>query len=559
MKTQRRELLYFLVPVLIVLALGVVCPNASLITDSLHAGGRWSVANYSESFASASTREGIVTSVEVSALTVFFCALVGIPLAFLMRRFEFRFRKFLSAMSTLPLLLPPLVGVIAFMFLYGESGIATRAIQRMLGLAEPPWSLRGMSAILLVHTYTMYVYFYLFVSSGLDQIDGAQIEAARTLGASKVRIFMRVVLPGLTPSLTGAALLTFMTAMASFSAPLLFGGQVRVLTLQIFNSKMNNDTGLALTQTVLLATFSLLFLLLFLRWENSRRFQRTTRATPWRRTEIQSPLGRGLFPVGGALIVFMLLLPHMTIALVSFVQEGHWTTQILPPAYTLENYVRLFRDARFSDPVINSVLSSGLAGLAGFVWSFIAAYLLGRLKRLPRGVLSSLVLLPWALPGTVLGLTVAAAFSKGTIWNFGIVLAGTFWILPLVYFLRTMPLTVRSIQASLQKMDASIEEAARTLGSSAWFRIRRVVLPLVMPAAVMGTVMAFVTALGEFVASILVYTVSSRPISIEIWTQMRLDNLGGAAAYGVVLIVLIAASLLVANRVFGARGGAELF
>lgn len=559
MRTQRCELLYFLVPVLLVLAWGVVYPNAALITDSLHKAGEWSLANYTESFASASTRESIGTSIVVSVLTVLLCALVGIPLAFLMRRFEFRFRKILSALSTLPLLLPPLVGVIAFMFLYGESGIATRALQRFLGMSEPPWSLRGMSAILLVHTYTMYVYFYLFVSSGLDQIDGAQVEAARTLGASRARIFFQVVLPGLTPSLIGASLLTFMTAMASFSAPLLFGGQVRVLTLQIFNSKMNNDTGLALTQTVLLAVFSLLFLLLFMRWENSRRFQRMSRSTPWQRSEVRSLVGRVMLPALGGVIVLLLLLPHLTIVLVSFVKEGFWTTQILPPVYTFENYVRLFRESRFSDPVINSVLSSGLAGLGGFVWSFIAAYLLGRLKRLPRGILSSLVLLPWALPGTVLGLTVATAFSQRTIWNLGTVLVGTFWILPLVYFLRTMPLTVRSIQASLQKMDASIEEAARTLGSSLWFRIRHVVLPLVMPAAVMGAVMAFVTALGEFVASILVYTVSSRPISIEIWSQMRLDNLGGAAVYGVVLIVLIAASLLLANRVFGARGGAEIF
>src|SRR6185312_16023760 len=144
---------------------------------------------------------------------------------------------------TLPAALPPLVGVIAFLFLYGESGVVTRAIQRTLGMAEAPWRLQGVGAIIFVHAYTMYVYVFLFVSAGLERFDTSLEEAAAGLGASPRQRLRRVTLPLLMPSLLGAMLLVFMSAMGSFSAPYIFGGGVRVLSTQIVASKLNGSIG----------------------------------------------------------------------------------------------------------------------------------------------------------------------------------------------------------------------------------------------------------------------------------------------------------------------------
>ena len=146
------------------------------------------------------------------------------------------------------------------MFLYGESGILSRTLQQGFGLKEPPIALRGVWAILFVHAYTMYVYFYLFASAGLKRLDFSLVEASRSLGASRVRTFFRVTLRLLTPSLMGASLLTFMTSMASFSAPYIFGGGIRVLALQIYNSKLNGDLEMALVETVILTATSIFFL-----------------------------------------------------------------------------------------------------------------------------------------------------------------------------------------------------------------------------------------------------------------------------------------------------------
>ena len=96
----------------------------------------------------------------------------------------------------------------------------------------------------------MYVYFYLFTRAGLARLDFSYLEADKSLGAGRWRTAFAVTLPLLSPALSGAALLTFMTSLASFSAPYVFGGSFRVMTTQIVASKLNGDIGLAMVETV---------------------------------------------------------------------------------------------------------------------------------------------------------------------------------------------------------------------------------------------------------------------------------------------------------------------
>src|SRR6185295_16492405 len=169
-------------------------------------------------------------SVWISVASVALAAAIGVPLAFLFEWLEFPGRRTLGSLIALPAVLPPLVGVIAFLFLYGESGFIARAIQAALHLEQAPWRLQGAGAILLVHAYSMYVYFYLFTRAGLAKLDVAMLEAAQALGADARTTFWRVIVPLLRPSLIGAAILTFMTSLGSFSAPYIFGGGFRVMT-----------------------------------------------------------------------------------------------------------------------------------------------------------------------------------------------------------------------------------------------------------------------------------------------------------------------------------------
>jgi iron(III) transport system permease protein len=192
---------------------------------------------------------------------------------------------------------------------------------------------------------------------------------------------------------------------------------------------------------------------------------------------------------------------------------------------------------------------SAIAAGAALLWSFCVATLVVQSKRrFWRRALSLLVLIPWALPGTVVAVSIAESYGQPS-WLLGsFILVGTFWILPVVYFLRFMPLVVRAVQASMEQIDPAVPEAAQSLGASWWQSFRRVTLPLVWPGAVAGTLLAFVIAMGEYVASVLVFVPNNRPVSIAIASELRDFNLGSAAAYGVILIAFIATAMLVANR-----------
>lgn len=522
-----------------VLLWAVLYPHLFVVGESVRVEGRFSLSAYRAFFSSRAELQALWGSLWISMGSVLLSAMIGVPLAFLFARFEFPGRAVFGALAALPVLLPPLVGVISFLFIYGESGIVTRGVQMLLGLETAPWRLSGGWAVLLVHAYSMYVYFYLMVSAGLTRLDASAAEAAESLGAGRARIFFRVTLPMLAPSLGAAAVLVFMTSMASFSAPYIFGGGFRVLTTQIFTSKVNGEIGLAMVETVVLAAASLAFLWMLGRLERGREYAAVGKGVAAPRRPVQGTLARVAIPLIGLGAVVVLLLPHLTLVMVSFVREGSWTTQILPTDFTLDNYSRMFASAQLWTPVLNSVRMASLATGANLVFCFVVAYLLVRQRFRGRGVLLFLTMLPWALPGTVIAMALSTTFSASQPWAGRFVLVGTFWILPLAYFVRNIPLVAQGAIASFRQYDFSLEEAAHGLGAGWFTTMRRVAAPLVLPGLAAGGVLAFVTALGEFVSSILLYTYRSRPISVEILSQLRALDFGAAAALGVVLAGLM--------------------
>jgi iron(III) transport system permease protein len=549
----------------VVLLYGVVYPNLAVLKASLRNNDSWTVAHYTSVLSQRSTIEALANSVILSVGTVVLCALVGVSLAFLFERYTFPGRQLFSVLAALPLVLPPLVGTIAFIFLLGESGILARVVQSGLGLQSPPWTLSGWPALLLFHTYTMYPFFYVLTGAGLRRIDASLAEAARSLGGNRFTVLIRVLLPQLTPSLVAAGLLTFMTSMASFSAPLFFGGGVRVLTLEIYSARQRGDAEMAITQTVVLAIISLTALIFFQRYEGTRRFVAAAmKGTTRQREVIRNGVGRAFATVAAIVFSIVLVCPVLTLVLVSFAREGSWTTQTIPAEYSVSNYVRLFSEPQASEVFINSFAMSAIAAVAALAWSFcVVSLIAGEVGSVKQGsrtnaywrrFVSLLVLIPWALPGTVVAVSIAEAYGQPSLLLSSFVLVGTFWILPVVYFLRFMPLVVRAVQASREQIDPSLIEAAGSLGANAWRRFVRVTLPLVSPGAVAGTLLAFVIALGEYVASVLVFVPINRPISIAIASEMRNFNLGLAAAYGVVLIGIIAIVMVAAGRLERLRG-----
>jgi iron(III) transport system permease protein len=471
----------------------------------------------------------------MAVLSVACSALVGVPLAFLLTRYTFPGRRALAALAYLPFALPPLVGVVSFYYLIGPDGFITRFINEILGFKE--WSIKGPGAILLIHTYSFYVFFYAMVSAALDGMDSSQLEAARTLGASRTRVFFRILVPMLTPALLGASLLTFMSSGASFSAPLYFGNDFPMLSVRIFAARNDFHNAEALTLTVALAAVSLLGVLLF----RSRKRHGGTASKGVPRA-VKSPVGRVLAGALAVTAMAVLLVPHLTVLWLSLVDHRLWGPEILPTVFTLGNYLAVFRDPQVFTPIRNSLWMSGVAALGCLAVGMPAAYLIARKRPGGRWV-NLLVMVPWALPGTVVAMNLIAGFNDLPLSRQALV-----WMLPLAYFVRSIPLFTRMASAAIEPFDARLIEAGQTLGASRMYCLRRIVLPLLAPAVAAGAALVFATSLGEFVASVLLYLPANKPISIQINEWVRGSMIGTAYAYSVFLMLLVAGTFVFARR-----------
>lgn len=528
-------------PVGLILLAYVLYPSLRMFAAGLSADG------LSDMFAgrgNANVR-ALWNSVWISVASVLGAGVIGTAMAYGFFRFSFPMRRLLMAVAALPLALPPLVGVLAFLFLYGESGILPRGIQEVLSLESVPFAFEGLWAVWLVHVYSFYVYFYLFVSAALRSLDRSVLEASADLGAGGFTTFRRVMLPLLRPALVSASLLVFMISMASFTAPLLFAGTENFLTLQIYNYKTNGNLEMSAAVASLLTVICLVFLALI---EVDRRSK--TRGTASKGAgapplPVRSGWARALAVLLGAITLTVLLLPIAVIVLISFVKEGSWTYQVMPQAYTLANYGALFSQPDVFEPIRNSLVMASMATAANVVFGVAAALLIQQGTIRGRAVFRTVAMLPFAIPGTVIAINLIVTFNQPSVAGFGQVLVGTFWLLPLAYFIRNIPLVVRATIAGLEAYDPRLSEASMDLGARTLTTLRRVMLPVLGPSILAGALLTFVAALGEFVSSILLYNFANRPISVEILAQLRLYDFGAAAAYSVLLMVLVGLSTLV--------------
>jgi len=252
--------------------------------------------------------------------------------------------------------------------------------------------------------------------------------------------------------------------------------------------------------------------------------------------------------VAGYLLAALLLLPHAVLLLLSLVPPFTWTAQAIPPVLNLGNYQGLVSDPEHLRPVVNSLWMATAATAAALALGFAAARSARRLGGKLGGSLEWLVALPWAIPGTVFAIALAVTFSVHQPFLGRFVLIGTPVILPLAYLVRSLPVTGRAALAGLAQLDPALEEAAASLGAGAGRRLFRVTLPLLRPALAAGAGLAFIAALGDLVTSIVLYTYETRPIAIEILGSLRLQDLGMAAVYGVLLMAASAAAFLLEDR-----------
>ena len=180
-----------------------------------------------------------------------------------------------------------------------------------------------------------------------------------------------------------------------------------------------------------------------------------------------------------------------------------------------------------------------IAVLITLIIGVISSYLIAKKKIRGKNLLESILSLPYGIPGTVIALSLILSFNTPTLFTAFISIVGTFWILPLAYAIRNLPVLTQSSIAGFNAIDPSLEEASRTLGASEIITFRKIIVPLIFPSVFNGALLVFINSVGEFVSTVLLYSYSTKTISVEIYSQIRMYNTGAAAAYGILLFLMV--------------------
>ncbi len=534
------------------LILFVLYPLTRIFYDAFSdEAGRLTFANFHEFFTDRYYLRSLWNSLALGVATVITTSVIGIAVAFLIIRFEFPGRNLFSYLAMLPMILPPLVGVLGFVFILGRAGTVNVLLHDGFGLTTPINFMYGMHGVLLVETLHLFPFMTLSILDSLSKVDPSLEEAAQVVGANGWRRFRDVTLPLTTPGYVSGALLVFIWTFADFVTPLVVGVQDLLAVQAYLNIVQFVDRRIfrmGIVISALLVVLAVVFVLVARHYVAIKDYSSLAYSRVGRRQ--LGPVARWMAVGFLALLMLVSLLPQAGVVLAA-VGKG-WSLTPLPEHYTLDH----FRQVSLETPrfIINSLLYSGLAVLICLGVGVPMAWIMARTRTPGRGAMDALTTLILAIPGTAIGIAYIRAFHY-PLPVIDIALTSMWIVLPLVLAVRRLPYTVRSSYSSLLLVHKSMEEAAENVGASKLRTFTDITAPLVWKGILVGAIFSFIMSIQEASATLFLTLGGWEMIPFGIFTYYIAGSHSQAAALGVILIVLCAASLYVVNRAAGARVG----
>ncbi|HXZ55351.1 MAG TPA: iron ABC transporter permease [Burkholderiales bacterium] len=513
--------------------------------------GRFTLVNFYEFFTDSFYLRSLWKSLALGAAAVVTTSVVGIAVAFLILRYEFPCRNLFSYLTMLPMILPPLVGVLGFVFILGRAGTLNVLLEDWFGLAQPVNFMYGVHGVLLVETVHLFPMMTLSVLDALSKVDPALEEAAQGMGAKGWRRFWDVTLPLTTPGYVSGALLVFIWTFADFITPLVVGVQDLLAPQAYLNIVQFVDRRIfrmGIVISALLVLLAIVFVLAARQYVAIKDYSSLAYSRVERRR--LGPVKRWLAVGFLAALLFVALVPQIGVLLAA-VGRG-WSLTPFPVHFTLE----FFDQVSVETPkfIVNSLVFCAIAVFMCLAIGVPMAWIMGRTTAPGRGAMDALTTLMLAIPGTAVGIAYVRAFNF-PLPVLDLPLTGMWLILPLVLAVRRLPYTVRGSYSSLLLVHKSMEEAAENVGATKLRTFRDITVPLVWKGIFVGGLFSFITSIQEASSTIFLTTGGNEMIPFGIFSFYIAGSQSQAAALGVILIAVCAISLYLVNRIAGTRVG----
>ena len=526
--------------VFVIFLLFLVWPFSSIIINAFKSTkvDGFTLINFQKFFQKKYYYGALKNSVSVSVVPSLFAIVLGVPMAYLMTRYNVWGKKVWHVLAILSLMSPPFLGAYAWIMMFGRAGSVTTFLKNF-GISIP--TIYGFGGISTVLTLKLYPYIYMYTSGAMESIDSSLEECAENLGSGKLRRFFTVTMPVVTPSITAGALVVFMSALADFGTPMLLGGQdFRTLPVLIYNeylSEIGGNGNLASAISIIIVIITLVMLLVQKGYVSRRNYIMSALRPP-KVIEVHG-FRRFLVTLPVFLISFISFLPQIVVCVSSF---QHTNYSSFTGGFTLENYQNL--GSRLWSTMRNTFTYSLTAMVFIVIIGILMSYVIVRKKGKTGGLLDMLLMAPYVIPGSVLGLCYIVTFNVKPL-----VLTGTAAIIIISYVIRKLPYTVRSASAFLMQMDPSVEEASINLGVPPMQTFWKVTARLMLPGVFSGAILSWVTCINELSCSIMLSSGKNNTLTIEAYTNIVRNSVGSGAALSAILTVTSAVILIICLKI----------
>jgi iron(III) transport system permease protein len=526
-------LVFVVYPLVLILYKSIISPDGGLTLDY-----------FSKFFGKRFYWSTLWNSVKVTVCSTLLAVAIGLPMAYVLRSVAIRGKKLVNILIAISYLSPPFIGAYAWIQMLGRNGLITRIFNDLFGITLP--GIYGFAGIVLVFSLQSFPLIYMYVSGALENLDNSLNEAAESLGCSVFQRVLRIITPLVMPTLLAGALMVFMRVFSDFGTPMLIGEGYRTFPVLIytqFMGEVNTDDHFAAALCVIIIVITLI--LFFLQRVLAKRWSYSMTALKPMQPKQLRRMPNALAHSFVYLVLFLAMVPQLTVIATSFLEtEGGI---VITGRFSLENYQHTLL-AKDNNAIVNTYLFGLMAILLVLVMGVLVSYITARRRSAITPALDTVTMLPYIIPGSVLGIALLYAFNTPPF-----VLAGTAIIIIVALSVRRMPYTIRSSSAIIGQISPSMEEASISLGASERATFMRITLPMMLPGILSGAIMSWITIISELSSSIILYTSSTRTLTVAIYAEVIRSNFGNAAAYSTILTATSILSLLLFFKLTGRR------
>lgn len=524
--------------ILLLYALFLLYPLSLLLKMAFSDGVHFTLENFAKFFSRKYYSITLLNSFKVSIAATIASVVVGVVLGYFMSVFKVRGAKLLRMCIVMATMSAPFVGAYAWIMMLGRNGVITNFLSDLFGITMP--DIYGFNGIMLVFVTQLFPLVFLYVQGAMSKMDASLMEASENLGCTGFKRFFTVVLPLISPTVLAGALLVFVRAMSDFGTPMLIGEGYRTFTVILYNEfvgEVSQNKGFASA----IAIIAILITMVVYFSQNFVAKKQAFSMNALHRIEKKQLHGFSNFIVHFItyVVVSISILPQLYVVYTSFLKTSG---QIYVAGYSLQSYQDMF--SRLGRSIQNTIVIPAVSLLIVVFLAVLIAYVAVRRRNVLSGAVDVISMIPYVIPGTVIGIAMISAFNREPL-----VLTGGMLIMVVALVVRRLPYTIRSSVAILQQIPLYVEEAALSLGSSKPKAFFTVTLPMMSSGVLSGAILSWVTLISELSTAILLYTGKTQTLTVAIYTQIVRGNYGIASAMATVLTVMTLLSLLIFNKI----------